>query len=157
MLKGSQTIAFTLGLTSIFAAISTSVAYAKPTAEHAVPVINESEGRPPRTICISASGKRYPCAQRPSPPIPITDLELNNVTNDVAIKKLEALKASGKATSDDYVLLGYFYSLEKKYDLSEANYLTALKLTTDDARKDIIKQELEKLRAATLQVIPVGN
>ncbi|MBW4571224.1 MAG: hypothetical protein KME31_25380 [Tolypothrix carrinoi HA7290-LM1] len=45
--------------------------------------------------------------------------------------------------------MGYFYSLEKKYDKSEANYLTALKLATDDGRKAIIEQELEKLRAAT--------
>jgi predicted nucleic acid-binding Zn finger protein len=42
--------------------------------------------------------------------------------------------------------LGYFYSLEKKYDKSEANYLTALKLATDDGRKAIIEQELKKIR-----------
>lgn len=146
MLKGSQITAFTLALTSFFVAISTSVAYAKQTTEPAVPVRNEPEQRRPRPICISSDGKRYPCPQRPSPPIPITLPELNEVTNAVAIEKLQALKASGKATSDDYILLGYFYSLEKKYDLSEANYLTALKLATDDGRKAIIEQELKKIR-----------
>lgn len=157
MFKGSQTTAFILGLTSLLMLITTGISSAKQTVELALPVINEPERKPPRKTCTSSSGQKYYCGERPSPPIPITDLELNNVTNEVAIKKLEALKASGNATSDDYVLLGYFYSLEKKYDLSEANYLTALKLATDDDRKDIIKQELEKLRAATPQVIPVGN
>ncbi|MBW4628074.1 MAG: hypothetical protein KME49_21820 [Brasilonema octagenarum HA4186-MV1] len=42
--------------------------------------------------------------------------------------------------------MGYFYSLEKKYDKSEANYLKALELATDDGRKAIIKQELKKVR-----------
>ena len=87
----------------------------------------------------------------------ITRPELNNVTSAVAIKKLEALKTSGQATNDDYLLLGYFYSLEKKYDLSEANYLKALELATDDARKAIIEQELEKVRAAMREPELRGN
>ena len=142
MLKGSQTLAFTLGLASVIVPIITNVAYARQTAKLAVPVINEPEKKP---ICIAPNGKRYPCAQRPAP-IEITRFELLKVTSTIAIEKLEALKASGQANSDDYLLLGYFYSLEKKYDQSEANYLTALKFATDDARKAIIEQELKKIR-----------
>ena len=151
MIKSSRIIAFAFGLTSMLVAISTTIAYAKQTDELTVPVINEPEQKPLRKICISSNGKRYPCAQRPSP-IPITDLELNNVTNEVAIEKLEALKTLGQATNDDYILLGYFYSLEQKYDQSEANYLTALELATDDSRKAIIEQELKKTRAAMGEV-----
>jgi hypothetical protein len=62
------------------------------------------------------------------------------------IEQLEVLKTSGQATKDYYPLLGYFYSLEKKYDKSEANYLTALELATDDGTKAIIEQELKKVR-----------
>ncbi|NMG19207.1 hypothetical protein [Brasilonema bromeliae] len=151
MLKGSHTIAFALTLTSLFLVINTNIAYAKQNPERGTYVINEPEPgdapglpRPPRPC--SRPGGTFPCTRRPAPPIPIIDLELNDVTNDVAIKKLEALKASGKATNDDYILLGYFYSLEKKYDLSEANYLKALELATDDGRKAIIQQELKKVR-----------
>lgn len=151
MLKSSQTIAFALTLTSLFAGISTNFANAKQSTESAAPVTDEPQvyEKPPRPICISSDGKKYPCPQRPAPPIPITRPELNEVTNAVAIEKLEALKSSGQATNDDYILLGYFYSLEKKYDKSEANYLTALKLATDDGRKAIIEQELKKIRDVT--------
>lgn len=154
MLKGSQTIAFALTLTSLFVGISTNIAYAKQNAQDGTYVNNEPspERRPKRCF---KNGVVIPCAYRPAPPISITNLELNNVTNDVAIKKLEALKASGQASSDDYILLGYFYGLENKYDQSKANYLTALKLATNNARKNIIQQELKKLRAATSEVKPV--
>ncbi|MGI2904550.1 hypothetical protein [Tolypothrix sp. VBCCA 56010] len=154
MLKNSQITAFALTLTSLFVAITTNVADAGQTTEGAASIINQSgQGNPeplekpcnkPKIcpIC-TGSGCVFP-PQRP--PIPITRSELNEVTNAVAIEKLEALKASGQATNDDYILLGYFYSLEKKYDKSEANYLTALKLATDDGRKAIIEQELKKVR-----------
>lgn len=142
----------------------------------------------------------FPCPWLHAPEILNTRPELNNITSAVAIEKLEELKTSGQATKDDYLLLlyfytldkkynqseantfldfptddarkviieqlevsktsaqptnddypllGYFYSLEKKYDLSEANYLTALKLATDDGRKAIIEQELKKVRDVT--------
>lgn len=151
MLKGSQTIAFALTLTSLFAGISTNIAYAKQNAEAETYVNNESDPERRPKPCYK-NDVIFPCPKRPGLPIPITRSELNDVTSAVAIEKLEALKASGKATNDDYILLGYFYSLEKKYDLSEANYLTALKLATDDGRKAIIQQELKKIRAAMGEV-----
>lgn len=162
MLKGSRIIAFALTLSSLFVVISTNIAHAKQNPERGIYVIDEPESgdkpgipkpKPPKPC--SRPGGFFPCTNRPAPPIAITRSELNEVTNAVAIEKLEALKSSGQATNDDYVLLGYFYSLEKKYDQSEANYLKALELATDNPRKDIIQKELEKLRAATFEVKPV--
>ena len=157
MLKGSEITAFALTLTSVFVAITINVADAEQTAQGAASVINESElGNPkpleprcnnPKKCPICPPKGCTPISPRPAPPIPITRPELINVTSTVAIEKLEALKSSGQATNDDYILLGYFYSLEKKYDLSEANYLKALELATDVGRKAIIEQELKKIRA----------
>jgi len=154
MLKSSQITAFALTLTSLFVGISTEIAFAKQSTESAAPVTDESERtsqarckpRPGYRCPIIGGGGNTPPSHRPGPPIVITRPELNDVTNAVAIEKLEALKSSGQATSDDYLLLGYFYSLEKKYDLSEANYLKALELATNDGRKAIIKQELQQVR-----------
>ncbi len=105
--------------------------------------------------------KKGPIKTRNGSTVPrprLCDLKiLNTPPITVEIEKLESLKSSGQAIGNDYLLLGYFYSLEKKYDLSKTNYLTALKLATDDGRKAIIQQELEKLSAVTPQVIPVGN
>jgi len=163
MLKGSQITALALTLASLLVGISTEIAYAKQSTGHTVDVVEGSGETPSEGKCTPAPGKTCPVinpkgnthpsnANGSGAPIQITRPELINVTNAVAIEKLEALKASGKATNDDYILLGYFYSLEKKYDLSEANYLTALKLATDDGRKAIIQQELKKIRAAMGEV-----
>jgi hypothetical protein len=160
MLKGLQITALALTLASLLVGISTEIANAKQSTGYTVDSGDTpSDKRCTRKPCpVTNSGGNTPGSHRGVPAsIVITRPELNNVTNEVAIKKLKALKSTGQATSDDYLLLGYFYSLEKKYDLSEANYLTALKLATDDARKDIIKQQLEKLPASTPQLIPVGN
>lgn len=158
MLKGSRITALILTLMPLFATINTSVARSQQTAEGVAPVINKSKGGKPKPPCkpkpnctvISPTGNtpNSPLDKTtPTPPIPITRPELNNVTSAVAIEKLEALIASGQATNDDYILLGFFYRLEKKYDLSRVNYLKALELATDDARKVIIEQEINKLPA----------
>lgn len=156
MLKGSQITAFTFLLTSLFVAISTNVAYAGQTAEGAASIINESELENPKPLerkC-PAGQKCPPCNHKGCtpppllpPPIEITRPELINVTSTVAIEKLEALKASGQATGDDYLLLGYFYSLEGQYDLSEVNYLKASELATDTEKKAIAELELQEVRA----------
>lgn len=180
MFKGLYFRRLILALLSLTVVINTNVAYSKQSAEGAVPVIKQSKTRKPkpqpksqckknRNQCnvISPQGNT-PASQDPPtsisigcpgnpPPIPITRPELKNVTCAVAINKLEALKASGKATSDDYLLLGYFYNLEEKYDKSQANYFTAFELTTNDAKKAIIEQELQKIDAATLKVKPVDK
>lgn len=160
-----------LALLSLIVVINSNVAYSNQSAEGAVPVIKQSKRRKPkprpkpqckknRNQCdvISSQGNTpdslislpIGCPGNP-PPIPITRPELKNVTCAVAIKKLEALKASGKASSDDYLLLGYFYSLEEKYDKSQANYFTAFELTTNDAKKAIIEHELQKIDAVMPQ------
>lgn len=155
MLKGLQITALALTLASLVVGISTEIAYGKQSTGHTVDSGDTpSDGRcipKPHKPCpvINPTGDTPPSHREVPAPITITRPELINVTSTVAIEKLEALKSSGQATNDDYILLGYFYSLEKKYDKSEANYLTALKLATDDGRKAIIEQELEKLRAAT--------
>lgn len=164
MLKGLQITALALTLASFVVIISTEIAYAKQSTGNTVDIVGDSKGTAerrctpgPRTACPVKNPKGDTPGSpvdktTPTPPIPITRPELIDVTSTVAIEKLEALKALGQATNDDYILLGYFYSLEKKYDLSEANYLTALKLATDDGRKAIIEQELKKVRAAMGEV-----
>jgi hypothetical protein len=158
MLKGSQITALALTLASLLVGISTEIAYAKQSTGHTVDVVEGSGETPSDRRCIRKPGKPCPVINPPGntppsnvngsgAPIQITRPELNDVTSAVAIEKLEALKSSGQATNDDYILLGYFYSLEKKYDLSEANYLKALELATDVGRKAIIEQELKKIRA----------
>lgn len=150
MLKGSKIIAFTFFLTLLFVVISTNVAYSQQTAERGVSINNESEVILKKRCPIITPWGTIPCSHRgPAPEILNTRPELNGVTSAVAIEKLEALKASGQATGDDYLLLGYFYSLERKYDLSEANYLKALQLATDTERKAIAEQGLKDVRAAT--------
>jgi hypothetical protein len=148
MLKSSQITAFVLTLTSLFVAITISIANAKQSVGNVVPTTDEPLRRPPSNICIGPKGP----IRCPDRGISIQEIiletrpELNDVTSAVAIKQLEALRSSKKATNDDYILLGYFYSLEKKYDQSKAYYLEALELATDEAKKDLIEQELEKLR-----------
>ncbi|MBD2774391.1 hypothetical protein [Iningainema tapete] len=156
MLKGSQITAFALTLASAFVAITINVADAAQTGVGAASIINESELGNPEPLerrCPNPK-KCPPCPPKgctpPShrPPIEITRPELINVTSTVAIEKLEALKTSGQATGDDYLLLGYFYSLEGQYDLSEVNYLKASELATDTDKKALAEQELKEIRAA---------
>lgn len=148
MLKSSQITAFVLALASLFVAINTNIANAKQSVGNVLPTTDEPLRRPPSNICRGPKGPiRCPDREISIQQIILeTRPELNDVTSAVAIKQLEALRSSGKATNDDYLLLGYFYSLEKKYDQSEANYLKALELATDDGRKAIIEQELKKIR-----------
>ncbi|BAZ15829.1 tetratricopeptide domain-containing protein [Calothrix sp. NIES-4071] len=155
MLKGSQITALTLFLVSTLITINTSVAYSKP------PNYN-SEPAERRCLIYTPSGT-IQCPRRGGAddiPSFISEIlktreELDGLTIDDAIKKLEAPKYIRKVTIDDYILLGYFYSLEEKYNQSRAYYLKALELETDDARKDAVKKELEKLPNATFEVKPV--
>lgn len=160
MLRNSNARAIVIILISLSVGISVNIANAKQPIGDTLPATDEPLQRPPSNICIGPRGP-YKCPRRgitiQQQIILETRPELNDVTSAVAIKQLEALRSSGKATNDDYILLGYFYSLEKKYNQSRAYYLEALELATDEAKKDFIKQELEKLPTATFEVKPVDK
>lgn len=155
MLKGSQIKVLTLFFVSILATIYTSVAYSKPPN-------GNSEPAERRCLIYTSSGTIQCPRLDGEDDIPsfISEIlktreELDGLTIAAAIKKLEAPKRIRKVTIDDCILLGYFYSLEEKYNQSRAYYLKALQLETDDARKDAIKKELEKLPNTTFEVKPV--
>lgn len=155
MLKGSQITALTLFLVSTLVTINTSVAYSKPPNYNPEPAER-------RCLIYTPTGT-IQCPRRggeddiPSfiSKILKTREELDGLTIDEAIKKLEAPKYTRRKTIDNYILLGYLYSLEEKYNQSRAYYFQALQLETDDARKDAIKKELEKLPNTTFEVKPV--
>lgn len=157
MLRSSNIRAIVLIMISLSVGISVNIANAKQPVGDTLPATDEPLQRPPSNICIGPRGP-YKCPRRGITILQIilqTRPELNEVTSAVAIKQLEALKSSGKVTNDDYILLGHFYSLEKKYNQSRAYYLEALELATDEDKKDFIKQELEKLPNPSFELKPV--
>ncbi len=155
--KSLMLTALTLTLSSFSVLSITTQVQAKPSISETILEKGKKPTPPPPSICthkpwvcpILGSGGNTSGSPRGNSGNIRPDL--NNLTNADAIKTLEEWIASEQATEDDYMLLGYFYGLEKKYDQSEINYLKALKLTTDEKKQAIIEQELKKLRAVMLQ------
>ncbi|ACC79574.1 tetratricopeptide repeat protein [Nostoc punctiforme] len=72
-----------------------------------------------------------------------------NKPPDEQIARLKNAIREEKATGDDYLLLGYFYGLQKKYPQSESSYRQGLQRATDVNQQAIAQKGLADVFVAT--------